>query len=322
MRFCVFHVYSEKINMRISKTVKFILFLSLLGAGLQACHRKKEQKAAVSQDTFNAGKATFVADESFSPIIEQEEYVYKSRYPEANPVFVYKTENQAVNMLLNDSVRVAILSRELDTAEQNVIKGRKLSVETIPFAVDAVTLIVNNASGDTTITVAELKRRLNGQGDLTKPIVFDNPNSSLVRYLKNFSGNKELKQSNIYALKSNTDVIKYVGGHPDALGIIGFSWLNNPVDALVPYVNKVKIVGVRDEASKQYPNGYFKPSQESLVLKQYPLSRGLYMINCSSKVGLAAGFATFIASDVGQRIILKSGLLPDSIPPREINLKK
>ncbi|WP_162996249.1 PstS family phosphate ABC transporter substrate-binding protein [Mucilaginibacter celer] len=308
--------------MKINKSVKLILLLALLGAGLQACNRKKEQKAAVSQDTFNAGKATFVADESFSPIIEQEEYVYRSRYPDANPAFVYKTENQAVNMLLNDSVRVAILSRELDTAEQNIIKSRKLSVETIPFAVDAVTLIVNNASNDTTITVAELKRRLNGQGDLTKSIVFDNPNSSLVRYLKNFSGNKELKQSNIYALKSNTDVIKYVSEHPEATGIIGFSWLNNPVDALVPYVNKVKIVGVRDEASKQYPTGYFKPSQESLVLKQYPLSRGLYMINCSSKVGLAAGFATFLAGDVGQRIILKSGLLPDSIPPREINLKK
>jgi len=305
--------------MKIKLRVVYVLVLVVSLAGLQAC--KQKQVKSVPTDSFNAGKATFVADESFSPIMGQEEYVYRSRYPNADPVFVYKTENQAVNMLLNDSVRVAVLSRDLDTAERNIITRRSLSVEVVPFAVDAVTLIVNNASNDTTITIAQLKKELNGQGNGNKTIVFDNPNSSLVRYLKDLSGNKEFKQKNIYALKSNIEVIKYVSEHPDALGIIGFSWLNNPEKAYAGYVDKVKIVGVKDEGNKQYANEYFKPSQESLVLKQYPLSRTLYMVNCSSKNGLAAGFVTFLASDVGQRIILKSGLLPDSIPPREINLK-
>jgi phosphate transport system substrate-binding protein len=305
--------------MKIKLQVAYVLVLVVSIAGLQAC--KQKQVKSVPTDSFNAGRATFVADESFSPIVAQEEYVYRSRYPNADPVFVYKTENQAVNMLLNDSVRVAILSRDLDTAERNIIARRSLSVEVVPFAVDAITLIVNKASNDTTITVAELKKELNGQGAENKTIVFDNPNSSLVRYLKNFSGNKEFKQKNVYALKSNIEVIKYVSEHPEAMGIIGFSWLNNPEKPYADYVGKVKIVGVKDEGNKQYPNEYFKPSQESLVLKQYPLSRGLYMVNCSSKVGLAAGFVTFLASDVGQRIILKSGLLPDSIPTREIILK-
>ncbi|SDI63737.1 PstS family phosphate ABC transporter substrate-binding protein [Mucilaginibacter gossypii] len=306
--------------MKIKLGVVYVLVLIVLIAALQAC--KQKQVKSVPTDSFNAGRATFVADESFSPIVAQEEYVYRSRYPNADPVFIYKTENQAVNMLLNDSVRLAVLSRRLDTAERNIITRRTLSVEEVPFAVDAITLIVNKASNDTAITVAQLKKELKGQGDGNKTIVFDNPNSSLVRYLKDFSGNKEFKQKNIYALKSNIEVIKYVSEHPDALGIIGFSWINNPEKEYADYVEKVKVVGVRDEGNKQYPIEYFKPSQESLVLKQYPLSRSLYLINCSSKNGLAAGFVTFLASDVGQRIILKSGLLPDSIPPREIILKK
>lgn len=305
--------------MKIKLRVVYVSILLVAIASLQAC--KQKQVKSVPTDGFNTGRATFVADESFSPIVAQEEYVYRSRYPNADPVFVYKTENQAVNMLLNDSVRVAVLSRNLDTAERNIITRRSLNVEVVPFAVDAITLIVNKASGDTAITVAELKRELNGQGAANKTIVFDNPNSSLVRYLKDFSGNKEFKQKNVYALKSNIDVIKYVSEHPDAMGIIGFSWLNNPEKAYAGYVDNVKIVGVKDEGNKQYPNEYFKPSQETLVLKQYPLSRTLYMVNSSSKNGLAAGFVTFLASDVGQRIILKSGLLPDSIPPREIILK-
>jgi phosphate transport system substrate-binding protein len=57
-----------------------------------------------------------------------------------------------------------------------------------------------------------------------------------------------------------------------------------------------------------------------LALKQYPLTRNLYILNFTGKLGLGMEFAAFIAGDKGQRIILKSGLLPDSIPGREINI--
>ncbi|MEN0056612.1 MAG: substrate-binding domain-containing protein [Mucilaginibacter sp.] len=305
--------------MKISINSKLLIFSALLLTGLTACQQKATKYTADSN--FKAGVATFVADASFSPIVDQELYIYTNLNPEAKPVIQYKTENEAVNMLMADSVRVAILSRELDTAERSVIAKRQLVVESVRFATDAVALIVNTASNDTLITVAQLKKLLTGQGDGNRTIVFDNPNSSLVRYLKELTGSKGFTQKNIYALKSNKEVLKYVSEHPDALGITGFSWLNDPDKDYAGYVEKVKIVGVRDEASKQYPDQYFKPSQESLVLKQYPLSRGLYMINCSSKVGLGMGFAHFLASPTGQRIILKSGLLPDSIPTREISIK-
>ncbi|MBB6111430.1 phosphate ABC transporter substrate-binding protein, PhoT family [Mucilaginibacter lappiensis] len=305
--------------MKINFNGKLLFFALFLIGGLQAC---KQKPAKIHTDNdLKSGSATFVADASFSPILDQELYIYSASNPNAKINVLYKTENAAVNSLLNDSVRVAILSRELTADERAVLTKRTLAIETLRFAIDAVALIVNKASNDTTITVGELKKLLTGQGDLNKTIVFDNPNSSLVRYLKDFSGSKGFTQKNIYALKSNKEVLKYVSEHPDALGITGFSWLNDPDKDYAGYVEKVKIVGVRDESNKQYPDTYFKPSQESLVLKQYPLSRGLYIINCTSKVGLAMGFANFLGSQVGQRIILKSGLLPDSIPTREISIK-
>lgn len=305
--------------MKINFNSQFLLFVLLLSAGLQAC-KQKPTKFSTDNDA-KSGKATFVADASFSPILDQELYIYASQNPNAKINVLYKTENEAVNALLNDSVRVAVLSRELTADERAVITKRTLSVESVRFAIDAIALIVNTASNDTTITVGQLKKLLTGQGDLNRTIVFDNPNSSLVRYLKDFTGSKGFTQKNIYALKSNKEVLKYVSEHPDALGITGFSWLNDPDKDYAGYVEKVKVVSVRDESNKQYPDTYFKPSQESLVLKQYPLSRGLYVINCTSKVGLGMGFAKFLGSQPGQRIILKSGLLPDSIPTREISLK-
>jgi phosphate transport system substrate-binding protein len=168
--------------------------------------------------------------------------------------------------------------------------------------------------------VSEIKKMLNGDTKTDKDIVFDNPNSGLVRYLKELSGNKDFKQKNIYSLKSNKEVIEYVSGHPNAIGITGFSWLNDPEKDYADAVSKVKIVSVKDDISKNSSKQYYSPSQQTLALKQYPLTRNLYILNFTGKLGLGMEFAAFIAGDRGQRIILKSGLLPDEIPGREINI--
>jgi len=285
-----------------------------------SCKQKATQYNG--DDTVKSGHVVIDADESFKPIIDEEAFVFKGIYTDAKPEFKYRTENQVLRSFLNDSVRVAILARELDTAETNVIKRRNLSVETVPVAYDAVVLIVNKASNDTLITVNDIKNMLAGKTKTDKNIVFDNPNSSLVRYLKQFTGNKELAQKNIYALKSNKEVLTYVSKHENAIGIIGFSWLNDPDPDYADAVNNVKIVNVRDENSKSFAKDYFKPSQTTLALKQYPLSRRLYIINSTGRIGLGRGFQDFMASERGQRIILKSGLLPDSLPQRLINIKE
>jgi phosphate transport system substrate-binding protein len=297
---------------------KPVLLALITLAVTQSCKQTTGNKKEL--DGFITGTANFTADESFSPIIDEELYIFKASFTEANPVITYKPEADVVGDLMNDKTRVIILSRTLDTAEMGVLKRRSLTADVNKFAIDAVTLIVNQASNDTTISVGEIKKMLNGQSATDKSIVFDNPNSSLVRYLKSLSGSKELKQKNIYALSSSKEVIKYVSTHPNSIGITGFSWLNDPDKDYADAVDKVKIVGVKDESSKTSPNEYFKPSQNTLVQHTYPLSRSLYIIDCTGRKGLGAGFASFLASERGQRIILKSGLLPDSIPPREINI--
>jgi phosphate transport system substrate-binding protein len=283
---------------------------------------KQKPKAVVKEeDKLEAGSATFAADESFQPIVDQEKYVFTQLNKDAKPTIIYKSENDVLRMLLNDSVRLAILSRDLTPEETKVMVNRTLPPLVNRFAIDAVTLIVNKSSNDTLMTVAELKKLLNGQTKTGTNIVFDNPNSSLVRYLKTFSGATDFRRKNIYSLKNNKEVIKYVAKNQGAIGIVGYSWLDDPDDDYADAVKNVKIVGIRDEGSKTAPNQYFMPSQNTLALKQYPLIRGLYVINCTGKLGLGTGFAHFMVSDKGQRIILRSGLLPDSIPQREINIK-
>jgi len=285
-----------------------------------ACNQKN--KKFDTNDTYASGEASFAADESLSPILDQELYVFKALNKEAKPTILYRSENDALRLFLNDSVRVAILARGLKPDELNMLKQKQFYPEINCFAYDAVTLIVNKSSTDTLTTVNEVKSMLNGKAKTDKNIVFDNANSSLIRYLRELSGNEKFVQKNIYALRTNVEVIKYVSEHPQAIGFISYSWLLEPDKSYAPLVNGVKVVGVKDESSKRNPDTYFKPSQNTLAMQQYPLMRGLYIINNTGRPGLGTGFASFILGEKGQRIVLRSGLLPDSIPTREISFSK
>jgi phosphate transport system substrate-binding protein len=309
-------------------TTSTALFLAIaLGVFLlsQSCKHKikRDKQGNALADTLAADTAKIVVDESFQPIVDEELYIFKASYPNLHPEVTYAPENDAIALLLNYKAEVAVLSRDLNAQEARALNERKFKPVVSRFAIDAVALIVNKASNDTTITLSEIKKMLNGDTKQDKNIVFDNPNSGLVRYLKDITGNTAFKQKKIYSLKSNKEVIKYVSEHPDAIGITGFSWLNDPDKDYADALDKVKIMSVKDDVNKGAPVGFFSPSQNTLALKQYPLSRNLYVLDCSGKIsGLGRQFAAFLVSDRGQMIILKSGLLPDSIPSRQISINK
>lgn len=299
--------------------VKLILLIFFAFFIVQSCNQHKTEGSA--SDTTDSGTARFVADESYQPIVDQEVDVFKRLNPKAHPVMVYKPENDALRLLLNDSVRLAILARDLTANERKVFEGNNIEPQINRIAIDAVTLIVNQASNDTLISVRQLKQLLTGQSNNQKMLVFDNANSSLYRYLKQLSGVNDIKQKNIYALKNNLEVLNYVAKNSGAIGVIGLSWLGDQDASYSDLIARVKVMSVKDESSKKYPNQYFLPSQNTLMLKQYPLSRNLYVINCTGKMGLGTSFIHFLVGEKGQRMIMMSNMLPDSIPLRQIEIK-
>ena len=127
------------------------------------------------------------------------------------------------------------------------------------------------------------------------------------------AGVKQLPK-NVYGLTSNIDVIRYVNEHPQAIGIVSVAWMHRPTPDMKKDVESLKLMSVSAANSQEF----FKPSQSNLKTGKYPLTRGLYLINCQGMAGLGTGFAVFLEGDVGQRIILKSGLAPDSLPSRQI----
>lgn len=65
----------------------------------------------------------------------------------------------------------------------------------------------------------------------------------------------------------------------------------------------------------------YKPFQAYIALGNYPMRRRIYLILSEPRNGLASGFTSFVTSDWGQRIILKSGILPATQPVRLVNVR-
>lgn len=293
---------------------------NILSTGLLFVLFSCQNNTGSVQQSYTSGFEQILVDESFAPIIEDQEYLFENTYSDAKLDLIMKSENELLNLFLSDSIQVAVLSRLLTPQETKHFESKKITIRINRFAIDGIALITKNPSKDSTVLVSDIINVLKGSGSTIQSLVFDNANSSTVRYFKELAGVNELPTKGVYALKSNPEVIRYVHENPGTIGVIGVNWMVQPPTELEKIVGDLKILGVKNLEGQAGSDAFYKPTQNDIALGLYPLTRSLYIINCEGGAGLGTGFASFIAGERGQRIVLKSGLLPDSIPSREINI--
>ena len=314
------------------KTVKQLQLSGLLVllTLLSACQSKPKDGQT---DTYTSGVIAIAADESFQPIVQEEIDVFEGLFPLAGIVPRYVTEVDAVNLLLKDSLRLAITSRRLTPEEMNSFNSRKFFPQEIKIATDGLALITHLGNPDSLISVKDIRRILTGDAKQWKDIypasrlgdislVFDNKNSSTVRFaMDSICGGKELAEGNVSALKTNQQVIDYVANNPDAMGVVGVNWLGNRSDTTnLSFREEIRVMSVSAEDVATPANSY-KPYQAYLFYGNYPLARSIYALLNDPRSGLPWGFASFMTSEKGQRIILKSGLVPATQPVRIVHVK-
>lgn len=304
--------------------LKFLLVLSL-SIALGSCNNNPVGPDYT--DTPTSGKVNISIDESYALLFETQIYTFESLYPNAKVVAKFKPELEALKDLLTDSSKVAVLNRTLTKAEMAKFKAANIYPVTTKIAEDAVALVVNNANIDTALSIKQLKDFLTGKDTLWPQnkkqkinIVFDNPNSANYRYLKDLV-DKQSFGSNVFAVKSNPEVISYVSKHENAIGIVSVNWISDMDDTLSQsFLKKIKVVGLTDE---EYPNEltkFRKPRQAYIANKTYPLCRSVYMINRQTRAGLGTGFVSFVAGEKGQRMMKLAGLVPATMQVRLIQI--
>lgn len=281
-------------------------------------------------ETTTRGNISVAVDASYQKLVDAELYVFKSLYKYAQVKPVYTSEGRALELLKNDSVRFVLMSRKLNEQEKVFFKEKSRIPKETLVAFDGVAFICNKKNTDTTLSYTEIKnlfsgkiKRWNELGSSSNDsvlLVFESHKSGNARYLKDYFKLNEFP-ANCFAADDNAQVIKYVEEHPAAIGILSSGLIADMDDSLSQqFLDKVKVMGVSSKDDPEGLKGFIQPYQEYIGDGSYPFKREIYIVNCEIGTRLGTGFASFIASDKGQRIILKSGLLPAVTPVRFIEV--
>jgi phosphate transport system substrate-binding protein len=260
-------------------------------------------------------------DETYRPLMEAEIKVFESLYKKAHIIAEYKPEADCFKDLLADSSRLIFVTRDFSAEEKAYFKELKVTPQSMLLAWDGVALITNHNNPDSILTQDQVRKIMDGSDKTRKhQIVFDNQNSSTVRYVRDSINLGKPLPTDVMAAKTNAEVVDYVAKMKDALGVIGVSWISDPNDSTsIEFTNKVNVVKVRAD----YGSEFVKPYQAYIALGSYPLKRGLFYCLKEPYSGLGSGFATFLGSYEGQMIIGKFRLFPArlNIVFRQANIK-
>jgi phosphate transport system substrate-binding protein len=304
------------------KVVNNILIITLLTFAMCSDREKSGEKL----DTPTTGSIKIAADESLRPLVEGEVDTFNGLYPRAEIKVDYYSEAEVFDAFMKDSARLIVVSRHLTPSEKSYFKERQISTTEVDVAVSGIALIVNKQNQDTLISVKQLISLLKGEisswkelGSKRKDgieIVFDNPSSGMIRYLKDSLARTEKLPANCFAVQNNQAVVDHVSKNLNAMGLIGLEWISDKDDTTATgFLKKVRVMGVSDDST------HFQPYQAYIALKHYPLTRTITVINNAARTGLNAGFSRFFQSEQGQRIVLKAGLVPKTMPLRIVQFK-
>lgn len=301
------------------------LFIITIAVFISSCNNNTPKKEL---STVSSGTVNIVVDESLQPLVEAEIQAFESVYPKASITAKYLPETEAINLLLKDSAKLAVLARPLTKEEKEIIKKQKIYTQSTLVGRGAICLITNKKNPDSTLSLIQLRKLFNGAISTWKQLnekglndsiqlIFANKNASTVKYIKDSISEGELPKI-AFALGENGKVIDYVSKHKHAMGIIGVSWISDKNSETVRgFLNKINVMGI----SRTGYDAAYEPFQAFIANTKYALIRKIYIESREARTGLATGFSSYIAGQKGQSVILKGGLVPATMPVRIVEFK-
>lgn len=332
---------------RYIKTIAALLATATMAVAGTGC-MKYEKKT----NTSTAGTATMVCDNTFENIFEQEVDVFEYQYPDAHILVRYATQHEAFDSLFSMNTRTIVAARDITPEEKRALKAKyknerkaNVNVRSAMIAVDAVALIVNPQNPCEKLTVGEIADILSGRTtrwDELQPsergkisVILDQTGSSLARYLTDSILHGEPLGPTVFGAGSIPAVFEAVEKNPDAIGVLGVSWITSDMDSadMTPkelaeavtsdeavqgatLTQRVKVLKVyRDDEFRAY-----KPYQQYIFEGSYPLFRQIYMITTAPSSNVAGGFYSFVTGPIGQKIIMKTGIMPARVNIQQVEL--
>lgn len=292
-----------------------VCFLSVLV--LLSC----KQKAQISQPTI--GYERLLCDQNLKYVISQEEDIFELNYKYAELDIHYYNETEVFKRLGTDSMTTAISCRPLTEGEVNYFIKNQVHPRHFPFAVGAIGLLINRNAKDSIIQYEAFESICKGLPVKNAPfhsIVIEDIGSGIAHYLLQ-KFNLDSFGKNVYTLKDKDALFNYLTQDPGIIAIVDWSEFSDSDDRK----QQQRLQGLKRLAISRPKDslqmGYLLPDQYLFQDQKYPLTRTLYFISVSGKSDLGIGFASFVTGEIGQKVLLKAGLLPLFQTDRWIELK-
>lgn len=307
-----------------------IIMAALAITGAQSCMRY-EKKA----NTSTSGTMTMVCDNTFENIMNQEVDVFEYQYPDAHVLVRYASQSEAIDSLMSLNTKTIVIARDLTKDEMKYLKSKRSFVRSSKIAVDAVAFIVNPANDVNKLMLKELSQILSGEttewnevmpSKLGKiRVVLDNKGSSLAAYLRDSLLNGGKFAENVYDAGSIPGVFEAVEKDKNAIGVLGVSWITSDMDSADMAPDQLAKSVLSDEPvqgatlsrrvkvlpiCRNNEVTAYRPYQENIFNGTYPLFRQIYMITTAHSGTTGGGFYSFVTGDIGQKIIMKTGIMP------------
>src|ERR1043165_2943440 len=141
----------------------FTIFHFLISIFLiQNIYSCKPHKPLVETDTPTTGELTISSDESFAPIVKDEENNFEAIYKQATIHVNFKPEPDVVSDLIKNHVREIVIARKLTNDELRYFR-EDYPPKQIMIGIDAVAFVVNKQNPDTTLTYGQILDILSGK---------------------------------------------------------------------------------------------------------------------------------------------------------------
>ncbi len=268
----------------------------------------------------NKGTITIYAEASYQVLLDELIQSYENVYPESDITPVYASDADVITAFMQSKTRMMLIGTTL-TPEQKKKIEQSQNMEPKEFKIgrEAIAVISSLSNPDSVFDYdAFIASR---SGDKTAKyantgFVFNKDCAGMVSTLLGNTG----AGANMFSLNNTDTVAGYIAKNTSAIGFISFASISDMDDPKVQaLLQKVKVLSVakRDTSGVQVVTNL---SQATIASNDYPFQRYVTLVKGNTPELLGTGFVNFLYRSKAGRIILKAGLVPETMPERQIKI--
>lgn len=294
-------------NITILSVVMLLIATAFIGIGCvdnedTATTEETTPEETTAEDTLS-GEISITGSTTVLPFstIAAEEFMYE--HPDAIVTVKGGGSGVGIAALIDGTTEIAMASRQIKDSEIENAQSNNVDPMEHAIAWDGIAVVVHPDNTISEITFEELKGIYTGSitnwaevgGEDTEiSVVGRDSSSGTYEYFKEAVLGEDSFTENALSLSDNGLVKESVVGNPQAIGYIGYAYLDDDVKAL----------------ALDAGNGLVETTPENIKSGDYPLARQLYYYTDGEPTGLAKEFVDYVYSPAGQEIVSEVGYFP------------